>query len=249
MLEHIVRALAPAAGMILLVGLAGCATGVPGDSASGTEFGAKIPAPKNDVPCVEGLALGQGDSCIHDGGRFWVDGRQGCYSGRHLGQWQGDEFCSPGVLNDVCLDGSRGAVVSTQDLAISSEDLTCRSGAFGFGAEPIAGTSNWEVSQVRHVRHVEWDGRAVRVEGNCSATSGTSTKGSCLRLQISPPGGACIIGDYRLRLVCDRLDATLLNGGEVRVNGFTECDVFAQGGSTQLGLSTTRYSPIVCKVD
>lgn len=232
MIEHFINAkpLAFIASMTL-VGLTGCATGVPGDHPSSREF---VPGTQEQVPCTEGLALRPGDSCVHEGGRFWVENGQACYSGRHLGAWQSEEFCSPGIRDEVCLDGKRGAVLSSKDY-YGADD--CSSDAFGFGADPISGTSNWQVSQVREVRHVEWDGHAIRVEGTCHVTPGTSSRGACLRLQISPPGGACIVSDYGVRRVCKRLDITLLlKNREQHINGHTECE----------GESSTRYSPVRC---
>ena len=233
MIEHLINAkpFALIASMTL-VGLTGCATGVPGDHASSREFGAEN---SRTGPCVEGLALRPGDSCVHEGGRFWVEDKQACYSGRHLGAWQSEGFCSPGIRDEVCLDGKRGAVLSSKDY-YGADD--CGSDAFGFGADPISGTSNWQVSQVREVRHVEWDGHAIRVEGtSCRVTPGTSSRGACLRLQISLPGGACIISDYGVRRVCERLDITLLKNGEQHTNGHTECE----------GESSRSYSPVVCE--
>lgn len=252
MLEHVTsarasRALASAACMILPACLAGCALGALSDGPGGTGLDTQGPIPQNDVPCVEGLALRPGDSCVHDGGRFRIDDGQACYSGRHLAGGElvtgpSDEFCSSSSIRargEVCLDRQeRRAVLAHIEVPLMNPSkYRCSSYAFGFGAELISGTPNWQISQIRRVRQVDWDGRAVQVEGNCSAMPGTSSNGPCLRLQIAPPGGACIIRDYSLRLVCDRLDATLLNSGKVRINGFTECG----------GLSTRRYSPVVCK--
>ena len=234
MIEQLINAkpFALIASMIL-VGLSGCATGVPGDHASSREF---VPRTQEQVPCAEGLALRPGDSCVHEGGRFWVeeDGRA-CYSGRYLGETllgTLPEFCSMGSAREH-IDG---LCLTTR--AAGARPSDCSSDAFGVGAERVAGTSNWQVSQVREVRHVEWDGQAIRVEGtSCRVTLGTSSRGACLRLQISPPGGACIISDYGVRRVCERLDITLLKNGEQHTNSHTECE----------RVSSRRYSPVVCE--
>ena len=42
---------------------------------------------------------------------------------------------------------------------------------------------------------IAWDGYAVRVEGTCDVTPGTSSKGACLRQRIVGPNGGCeVIG-------------------------------------------------------
>ena len=246
MVEHLIsaRTLASTAAVTLLVSLAGCATVPPGDRPAAPSLVSSAHEPQEQVPCIEGLELRPGDSCIHKGDRFWVKNGQACYSGRYLGPRQSDPFCSPLHhipnevcldLNEVCLDGQ--CAISSGD---SSESDDCRSDAFGFGADPVAGTSNWQVSQVRQVQHVEWDGRSIRIEGTCRVTPGTLSKekGACLRLQISPPGGACIVGDNWFRRVCTRLDGTLLlKSLEWRINGHTECEEE----------SSTSYSPVVCE--
>ena len=235
-----------AAAVILLVSLAGCATGVPDDRPSGTDFGVKIVTErKEDVPCVEGLSLTPGDSCTHEGGRFWVEDEQACYAGRYLLFEQSDRQCVPSstknriALGELCFDRQQDR---------KGQSKGCGSAEFGFGVERVAGTSIWQVSQVRPARLLEWDGRAIRVEGTCQVTPGTSSAGACLRLQISPPNGACIISDYRVRLVCNRTDATLLRSGKVHINGPTECPIFQTAESTMAGFASTRYSPVACNV-
>ena len=64
--------------------------------------------------------------------------------------------------------------------------------------------------------------------GACDVRPGTTSAGrSCLRLRIPPPGGACVIGDRGLHVVCNRLDLTLLESGiHTRT---ADCRVFRYG--------------------
>lgn len=236
-----------AAAVILLVALPG--------APFATEFAVTLPTID---PCVEGLVLKANNSCVlHDDGGIFdvVVNGLACYSGRFLEPtgrhgW-GDSYCWPAadddrvVLDELCVDGSAGAKRDQWD-----QWPDCDSEQFGFSVERVAGTSNWRVSKIRRIRNVDWDGRAIRVEGTCHVTPGISSAGACLRLQIFPPHGACIIRDkhhfrHDVRLVCSRTDATLLKNGKVHINGPTECPIFQQDGLTALGLASTRY--VVCR--
>lgn len=93
----------------------------------------------------------------------------------------------------------------------------------------------------RQVRQVEWDHRAIRVEGTCQATPGTSSRGACLRLQLK--SGSCIISEYGLSLVeCGRLDATLLKSGELHIHGSIAC-------AAMIGNGFRVNNAVVCKVE
>lgn len=255
MIEHLIsaKALAFTGAAILLVSLAGCTTGVPGASpAASTSASRSSTEPPKDVSCVEGLSLRPGDSCSHEGGRFWVEDGQACYSGRylHFGSLikQSDRQCLPAsirgrqALGELCFDGQQGR---------REQSKGCSSDQFGFGVEVVTGTSNWRVSQVRQVRNIEWDGRAIHVEGTCEVTPGTSAKGACLRVQIkSPSGGACIINggscnsDYGLDVKCNGpLDATLLRNGDLHVGRH---GVFSCAGPGGCG-GQSSGSPVVCE--
>ena len=126
------------------------------------------------------------------------------------------------------------------------EPLRAQSPEVAAPATPCRRTGR--TTMVRGDCPVDWDGQTVRVSGTCDVTPGRSSAGSCLRLQISPPGGTCIITDYQVRLVCNRTDTTLLKrSGKVLINGPTECQIFQQADSTAVGLASTRYSPVVCE--
>lgn len=74
--------------------------------------------------------------------------------------------------------------------------------------------------------------------GACDVRSGTTSAGrSCLRLRIPPPGGACVIRDRGLHVVCNRLDLTLLESG---IHPRTaDCRVFRYGDD--VSRSAKRY--------
>lgn len=210
---------------------AACATVVPHDRTATPRSVPTAQEPQEMGPCKEGLELVPGDSCVHEGGRFWVeDGQDGraCYTGRYLASRPSEPLCSPKILNEVCLvDGRRSNVVVIGPGFADARTHDCHSDAFGFGADRVAETSRWKISQVRQVQHVEQDGGAIRVEGTCQATPCTSQGRSCLRLRSSIGGGCIVSGyGYECRLMpcnSNRINATLFKNGELRTHG--NCDV------------------------
>ena len=85
------------------------------------------------------------------------------------------------------------------------------------------------------------------VNGACDVTPGTTSAGlSCLRIRISPPGGACVFGDRGLHVVCNRLDLTLLESRIHTRNA--DCRVFRFGDDVlRSGMDIVDLSAITCR--
>ena len=88
---------------------------------------------------------------------------------------------------------------------------------------------------------VDWDGQTVRVSGTCDVTPGTSSKGSCLRLQIKAESGSCTVSPGVSLPACGRLDATLLKNGDLHVQGGSAC------ANAKISGENYNNSSVVCR--
>ena len=86
---------------------------------------------------------------------------------------------------------------------------------------------------------VDWDGQTVRVSGTCNVTPGTSSQGSCLRLQVEAAQPGCT-GPWG-SLTCTGLDAALLKNGDLHVHGGMACETGHFEGNLHVG------SSVVCR--
>lgn len=118
-------------------------------------------------------------------------------------------------------------------------------GTVGMAAMPeVAAPANscrqsGRTTMVRGDCPVDWGGQTVHVSGTCDVTPGTSSKGSCLRLQIKAGAGRCTVSPGLSQPLFGRLDATLLKNGKLHV----------QGGAAQAAGDSGTYinSSVVCR--